>query len=166
MNPEQPNNPDTVLPDVVMPQCPSRNLLRGQKALVTGANSGIGRSVALHLAEEGADVIVNYVFDDASAKEVVDEIKRKGGHALAIKANVADEHEVQSMFASMLEEFGTIDILVNLKTAVEPSKIPFALSLSKGKRDFGRLQMGEHVKAIHASTSSARTAFTRSNCGF
>lgn len=106
-------NPDTPLPDVVMPECPPRNLLRGQKALVTGANSGIGRSVALHLAEEGADVIVNYVFDDASAKEVVDEIKRCGGHALAIKANVADEHEVQSMFASMLDEFGTIDILVN-----------------------------------------------------
>lgn len=106
-------NPDTELPDVVMPKCPPRNLLRGQKALVTGANSGIGRSVALHLAEEGADVIVNYVFDDASAKDVVDEIKRRGGHALAIKANVADEHEVQSMFASMLEEFGTIDILVN-----------------------------------------------------
>lgn len=113
MNPEQPDYPATELPDVVMPECPPRNLLRGQKALVTGANSGIGRSVALHLAEEGADVIVNYVFDDASAKEVVDEIKRRGGHALAIKANVADEHEVQSMFASMLEEFGTIDILVN-----------------------------------------------------
>ncbi len=104
---------DNELPDVVMPKCPPRNLLRGQKALVTGANSGIGRSVALHLAEEGADVIVNYVFDDASAKEVVDEIKRKGGNALAIKANVADEYEVQSMFASMLDEFGTIDILVN-----------------------------------------------------
>jgi len=106
-------NPDTPLPSVVMPECPPRNLLRGQKALVTGANSGIGRSVALHLAEEGADVIVNYVFDDASAKEVVDEIKRKGGHAIAIKADVSSETEVQSMFASMLEEFGTIDILVN-----------------------------------------------------
>ncbi|MDO9168182.1 MAG: SDR family oxidoreductase [Methylobacter sp.] len=96
-----------------MPECPQRNLLRGQKALVTGANSGIGRSVALYLAKEGADVVVNYVFDDASAKEVVDEIKRKGGHAIAIKADVSNETEVQSMFASMLEEFGTIDILVN-----------------------------------------------------
>lgn len=112
MNPEQHNNLDT-LPDVVMPECPPRNLLRGQKALVTGANSGIGRSVALYLAKEGADVVVNYVFDDASAKEVVDEIKRKGGHAIAIKADVSNETEVQSMFASMLEEFGTIDILVN-----------------------------------------------------
>lgn len=112
MNPEQHNNLDT-LPDVVMPECPQRNLLRGQKALVTGANSGIGRSVALYLAKEGADVVVNYVFDDASAKEVVDEIKRKGGHAIAIKADVSNETEVQSMFASMLEEFGTIDILVN-----------------------------------------------------
>ncbi|PKM37927.1 MAG: sugar dehydrogenase [Gammaproteobacteria bacterium HGW-Gammaproteobacteria-10] len=106
-------NPDTTLPDVVMPECPPRNLLRGQKALVTGANSGIGRSVALYLAKEGADVAVNYVFDEQSAKEVVDEIKRCGGHALAIKADVSSETEVQNMFASMLEEFGTIDILVN-----------------------------------------------------
>ncbi len=106
-------NPGTPLPDVVMPECPPRNLLRGQKALVTGGNSGIGRSVALYLAKEGADVAVNYVFDDASAKEVVDEIKRKGGHAIAIKADVSNETEVQNMFASMLEEFGTIDILVN-----------------------------------------------------
>jgi len=113
MNPEQHNNPDTPLPDVVMPKCPPRNLLRGQKALVTGANSGIGRSVALHLAEEGADVVVNYVFDEQSAIDVVTEIKRKGGKAIAINADVSKENQVKAMFAQMFDEFGTIDILVN-----------------------------------------------------
>ncbi|MDO9162837.1 MAG: SDR family oxidoreductase [Methylococcaceae bacterium] len=113
MNPEQAHKPDTVLPDVVMPKCPHRNLLHGQKALVTGANSGIGRSVALHLAREGADVAVNYAFDDASAQAVVAEIKANGGHAIAIKADVSQEEQVQAMFAQMRQEFGTIDILVN-----------------------------------------------------
>lgn len=101
------------LPDVVMPKCPPRNLLRGQKALVTGANSGIGRSVALHLAEEGADVVVNYLFDEQSAIDVVKVIERKGGKAIAIKADISKEDQVKSMFAQMFDELGTIDILVN-----------------------------------------------------
>lgn len=113
MNIDQQNNLDNPLPNVVMPECAPRNLLREQKALVTGANSGIGRSAALHLAKEGADVVVNYFMDDASAQEVVDEIKRYGGHAIAIKADVSQEEQVQAMFARMLREFGTIDILVN-----------------------------------------------------
>ncbi|MDT8399283.1 MAG: SDR family oxidoreductase [Pseudomonadales bacterium] len=96
-----------------MPECPPRNLLHGQKALVTGANSGIGLSVALHLAREGADVVVNYLFDETSALQVVADIKRHGGHAIAIQADVSDEVQVQAMFAQMLSEFGTIDILVN-----------------------------------------------------
>lgn len=106
-------NPGTELPDVVMPKCPPRNLLRGQKALVTGANSGIGHSVALHLAEEGADVAVNYLFDEQSASGVVKEIERKGGKAVAIKADISKEDQVKSMFAQIFDEFGTIDILVN-----------------------------------------------------
>lgn len=101
------------LPDVVIPHPPHRGLLRGQKALVTGANSGIGRSVAVYLAREGADVVVNYIFDEAAAQEVVDEIKSKGGYAIAIKADVSKEDEVQAMFRQMIAEFGTIDILVN-----------------------------------------------------
>lgn len=96
-----------------MPHPPHRNLLRGQKALVTGASSGIGRSVALSLAQEGADVVVNYVAGEAAALAVVAEIKGKGGHAIAIKADVSSEHEVQAMFRQMIAEFGTIDILVN-----------------------------------------------------
>jgi glucose 1-dehydrogenase len=87
--------------------------LAGQKALVTGASSGIGRAAALQLAREGAAVAVNYVSGDRSAREVVDEIARGGGKALAVQADVSKETEVQAMFRTTIEAFGTIDILVN-----------------------------------------------------
>lgn len=106
-------NEDNEFPDVVMPRCPPRNLLRGQKALVTGANSGIGKSVAVHLAEEGAEVVVNYVVDAPGAEAVVAEIESKGGRAIAIRADVSDEAQVKVMFERMFAELGTIDILVN-----------------------------------------------------
>jgi glucose 1-dehydrogenase len=86
--------------------------LTGQKALVTGANSGIGRAVAVALGEAGADVVVNYVTQEAAAAEVVKEIQGHGVSAYAHRADVAREDEVQAMFAAMLAQFGTIDILV------------------------------------------------------
>ncbi|WP_296900012.1 SDR family oxidoreductase [Thiohalocapsa sp.] len=104
---------DAPLPKVVMPSCPNRQLLKGQKALVTGANSGIGRAVAVYLAKEGADVVVNFVADEAAAAEVVTEIQATGRGGLAIQADVSDEAQVQTMFQQMIDAFGTIDILVN-----------------------------------------------------
>jgi glucose 1-dehydrogenase len=88
-----------------------RNLI-GQKALVTGANSGIGRAVAVALGQAGADVVVNYVSQEDAAAEVVKEIQGHGVSAYAHQADVAREDEVQAMFAAMLTQFGTIDILV------------------------------------------------------
>jgi glucose 1-dehydrogenase len=85
----------------------------GQPALVTGANSGIGRAVALGLAASGADVVVNYVVDPASAEEVVHEIEARGRKAIAIKADVSDEDDVRSMFARAIDHFGTLHIVVN-----------------------------------------------------
>ena len=88
-------------------------LLNGQKALVTGANSGIGKAVAIALGASGADVVVNYVRGEDSAREVVDTVSNGGTKALAIQADVSDEAQVHAMFKKMFEEFGTIDILVN-----------------------------------------------------
>ena len=88
-------------------------LLTGQKALVTGANSGIGKGVAIALGQAGADVVVNYVDDDAAADAVVEEIRRSGAKAFAHKADVSSEDQVAAMFARMIGEFGTVDILVS-----------------------------------------------------
>lgn len=87
--------------------------LAGQCALVTGANSGIGLAVAKALASEGAKVVVNYVVRPEAADAVVDDIKKAGGEAMAIKADVSKETEVKTMFEQMIEQYGTIDILVN-----------------------------------------------------
>ena len=87
--------------------------LKGQSALVTGANSGIGKAVALALANEGANVVVNYVTKPEIAQAVVDEIKGNGGNAIALAADVSKEDQVMQMFQAMYKEFGTIDILVN-----------------------------------------------------
>ncbi len=90
-------------------------VLKGQKALVTGANSGIGEGVAIGLAAAGADVVVNYVMGEDTAQAVVDKIKKNspGVKAYAHKADVSKEDEVEGMFKKMVQEFGTIDILVN-----------------------------------------------------
>ncbi len=100
-------------PKAQLPTAKIPVLLKGQKALVTGANSGIGKAVAIALGQAGADVVVNYVRGDEAAKEVVDIIKATGAKAYAHLADVSKEDQVQAMFKKMYEEFGTIDILVN-----------------------------------------------------
>ncbi len=88
-------------------------LLAGQKALVTGANSGIGKAVALAFAKAGADVAINYVAGDDAAQEVVEAAKAEGVKAAAYKADVADEGQVEDMFKQAIAAFGTLDILVS-----------------------------------------------------
>jgi glucose 1-dehydrogenase len=101
------------LPQPVMPRVPAQKLLLGQKALVTGASSGIGRAIALSLGDAGADVVINYVSDEDKAEALAEEICGKGSRALALRADVSDETQVHALFGSMVKELGTIDILVN-----------------------------------------------------
>lgn len=85
--------------------------LDGQIALVTGASSGLGRAIALEFADAGASVVVNYHSDGDEARDVVQQIERAGGRAIAVEANVGDEADVESLFAAV-DGFGGLDILV------------------------------------------------------
>ncbi|MDD9570254.1 3-oxoacyl-[acyl-carrier-protein] reductase [Staphylococcus aureus] len=84
-----------------------------KSALVTGASRGIGRSIALQLAEEGFNVAVNYAGSKEKAEAVVEEIKAKGIDSFAIQANVADADEVKAMIKEVVSQFGSLDVLVN-----------------------------------------------------
>lgn len=101
------------LPEIVMPACPIRKVLKGQKALVTGANSGIGKGIAIALAHAGADVVVNYRNNPEVLDAIRCEAEHCGNRVIAHQADVSDETQVQEMFRRAVNEFGTIDILVN-----------------------------------------------------
>jgi 3-oxoacyl-[acyl-carrier protein] reductase len=87
--------------------------LNGKSALVTGASRGIGRSIAIALAEAGADVAINYSGSEAAAAETVKAVEALGRKAIMIKANVGKAAEFDEMVSTVLESFGKLDILVN-----------------------------------------------------
>ena len=87
--------------------------LKGRTALVTGASRGIGRAIALSLAQEGADVAVNYVSSEGAAKEVVERIHAMGRKAMLAQADVADYPDTYRMAQDVLKQFGHVDILIN-----------------------------------------------------
>src|SRR3954454_21591282 len=107
-----PTTGDDGHPPVVMPAVKIRGLLQGQKALVTGANSGIGKAVAVAMGRAGADVVVNYVAGPEQAEEVAETVRGFGVKALAVRADVSQEDQVQAMFARTLQDYGTVDIVV------------------------------------------------------
>ncbi|MGG1215647.1 3-oxoacyl-[acyl-carrier-protein] reductase [Micromonospora provocatoris] len=87
--------------------------LEGKVAVVTGASRGIGRAIALKLADEGAKVVVNYSGSQAKAEEVVAAIQANGGEALAVQASVSKTEEVTALMDAAVKTFGSLDILVN-----------------------------------------------------
>jgi 3-oxoacyl-[acyl-carrier protein] reductase len=87
--------------------------LAGKVAVVTGASKGIGASIALHLAAEGAAVVVNYASDKGGADRVVGEITGNGGRAVAVQANLGKEGDVRRLFAETRTAYGRLDVLVN-----------------------------------------------------
>jgi 3-oxoacyl-[acyl-carrier protein] reductase len=86
--------------------------LAGKVAVVTGASKGIGASIAVHLAQAGAAVVVNYSSDKTGADRVVGEINGNGGKAVAVQANLAKEPEIRRLFADAKRAFGRLDIHV------------------------------------------------------
>ena len=110
--PKEPTAP--ALPDPKrFPNAPYHQVLTGQPVLVTGANSGIGKAVALGMAKAGADVVVNYVTHPETAEEVAQEIVAMGRKAITLKADVSKEDEVDKMFADAIGHFGTLHITVS-----------------------------------------------------
>jgi glucose 1-dehydrogenase len=101
------------LPEPVLPALQNLSLLKGQTALVTGANSGIGRAIAIALGKAGANVVVNYVARPEDAEAVAEEIRAAGQGAVIAHGDVSDEAQVQAMFAAAVKEFGTVDILAS-----------------------------------------------------
>ncbi len=87
--------------------------LQDKIAVITGASSGIGRGVALAFAEEGADIVVNYLKSKEKAESVVEEISQSGRRAIAVQADMGDEDDIDRLIEKAKEEFGRIDIWVN-----------------------------------------------------
>src|SRR5689334_20351131 len=87
-------------------------VLQGQVALVTGASSGIGRAVALRLAQHGADVALNYLTMPEGAEQTAEDIRKLGRKALLLKVDVSDQQAVEDMVARTVRELGRVDILV------------------------------------------------------
>lgn len=134
------------LPQPVMPRVPPQQMLFGQKALVTGASSGIGKAIALALAQAGADVVVNYVAGRDKAEALVSQISSFGVRGLAIQADVGEEAQVDSMFERAIEALGTVDILVN--NAGLQQDAPFhELSLAQWNRVIGVNLTGQFLCA-------------------
>lgn len=87
-------------------------MLKGQVALVTGANSGIGRAIVLALAKAGADVVINYVEESAMADEIAQIAERMGRRALTYRADVTDAAAVNALFQATIQRFGRLDIVI------------------------------------------------------
>src|SRR6201996_9708543 len=87
--------------------------LTGKKALVTGSNQGIGQAIALRLAEEGADVIIDYVTHPETAAETVQRVQKLGRRAVAVQGDISKVADTQRMVAESVKALGGLDILVN-----------------------------------------------------
>lgn len=95
------------------PATPALPLLKGQRALVTGSSSGIGKAIAIALGQAGADVLVNYSSEADAAQAVAEEIRKNGSRALVCHADMRKEADVQTMFKMICSEWGSVDILVS-----------------------------------------------------
>ncbi|WP_315787960.1 SDR family oxidoreductase [Fischerella sp. JS2] len=130
-------------------------LLKGQKALVTGASSGIGEAIARYLATSGAAVAINYHSEAEEAQKIVEDIRANNGEAFTIQADVSQEDQVKAMFKQTLQHFGTIDILVN--NAGLQKDAPFVdMTLDQWNRVIGVNLTGQFLCAREAAKEFLR----------
>jgi NAD(P)-dependent dehydrogenase (short-subunit alcohol dehydrogenase family) len=109
--------------------------LKDKRVLVTGGNSGIGEAMALAFADAGARVAINYVANEPAAKKLVQAIEAKGGKAIALEANVADEQQVGRMFDELDRAWGGIDVLLD-NAGIDGKRM---MSFDAGESDIGRV---------------------------
>ena len=110
-------------PEGFVPRPPDQRRLDGRRALVTGADSGIGQGVAYELAANGAAVAINYLGDPATAGDMTREITGAGGKAIAVKMDVTSEEDVEHAFAAARKAFGGLDLLVNNAGIEKPFRL-------------------------------------------
>ncbi len=133
--------------------------LDGKKAVVTGGGRGVGRAVSLAFGREGADLIINYLRNEAAAEEVVSEVKEMGHDALAVKADVAVKEDAERIIAACLDRFGRIDILVNNAGISNPAM------LHKMTEDQWDEVVDIHLKGAFLCTQAASRHFMEQSYG-
>lgn len=133
--------------------------LKDKIALVTGASRGIGRAIALMLAEAGATVIVNYKGNQEAADEVVGRITEADGRALAIQADIGKAEEVERLFKTVLDRYGRLDILVNNAGITRDT-----LLLRMKEDDFDRV-IETNLRGVYLCTKAALRPMTKARGG-
>jgi glucose 1-dehydrogenase len=137
--------------------------LKGQSAIVTGSSSGIGKAIAMQFAQEGAKVVVNYTSNQKAAQEIVEKIEQEGGEALAVKADVSREEEVNELFATTVKAFGTVDILVN-NAGIQKDFGITEMSLENWNKVLDVNLTGQFLCSREAIKEFKRRGFRRSSC--
>lgn len=99
-------------------------VIKNKVILITGSSSGIGQTAALRFASEGAKVVVNYHINKKGGEETVAQIKKAGGKALLVQADVTKQEDIERMFSTVVDKLGTVDVLVN-NAAIATDKVPF-----------------------------------------
>ena len=133
--------------------------LSNKVAVVTGASRGIGKSIALALAENGCNVIVNYFNNKDKAEEVVETIERMGSRALAVKCDVSKRDEVDAMFKTAIDQFGEVDILVN------NAGIGYDIPLLEITDEIWDRHMAVNLKGVFLCTQTAAKYMAEKKCG-
>jgi len=144
-------------------------MLEGKVALVTGGSRGIGKAIALELASEGADIIINHLRHRSAAKETAEAIRQKGRQAHIIRANVGEPEKIEAMFAEIADKFGHLDIMVNnaasgvARKAMDLDERGWAWTMDINARAFllcsqraARLMEGQGGKIVAISSLGSR----------